>query len=326
MKKLIPLVIAVIIILFFVSNKKDEVQVAKIGVIAPLTGIVASYGEDIQKGVLAAEISTPSLIFEDDKCEPASAVSAFNKLINVDKATIIIGPGCGSPQEAIVPLLKDKEAVVIVSSAASQNLYEQSGGKFFNIQYSLESEAAFLADKMLERDLQKVLVISYKNAFSQTVADSFKANFKGEVAREIKFAENSSDITTEIAKLKGLDYDAIIVTDITFFFVQGSEKLKQYGITVPVYASYVAELPAVRLLVEGVFYSYPGGLKGDKGAVYELSKEAGIMANDASAKCGSDAACVKKFLMDSGEFDEVGTSKREIVLKQIVGGEAVEVK
>lgn len=322
MKKLILLVIAIVIILVFVESKKEEDSTAKIGVIAPLTGIVASYGEDIQKGVLAADISSSSIIFEDDKCEPAPAVSAFNKLVNVDNASIIIGPGCGSPQEAIVPLLKDKEAVVIVSSAASQNLFEQSGGKFFNTQYSLESEAAFLADKMLERDLKKLVVISYQNAFSQTVADSFKANFKGEVAREIKFAENSSDITTEIAKLKGLDYDAILVTDITFFFVQGSEKLKQYGITVPVYTSYVAELPAVRPLVEGAFYSYPGDLKGDKGAVYELSKEAGIVAKEASEKCGSNTVCVKKFLMDSGDFDENGVSKRPIILKQIVGGEA----
>ncbi len=326
MKKIILCIIIISAGVLLVFGLYEKNKVTTLGVIAPLTGIVASYGEDIQKGVLAAGIKPTSIVFEDDRCEPSAAVSAFNKLVNVDKVSVIIGPGCGSPQEAIVPLLKDKNVIMIVPSAASKELFDGSNGKFFNIQYSLEDEAAFLAQKIFERNQKKVVLITYQNAFSKTVADSFKSTFQGEIVKEISFVDGKSDILTEIAKLKGLEFDAILSTDITFFFVQGMEKLKQYGITAPVYSEYTVELPAVRTLVEGVYYSFPGGIEGEGGATVELSKEAGEIAKDATEKCSNDTKCIKRYLQDSGLFDSEGTSKREIILKQIKEGRAKEIK
>ena len=317
---IIILVVLVLAIIFSWANRATKNVNTRVGVIAPLTGIVAFYGEDIKRGVLAGVEASSTLIFEDDKCEPAAAISAFNKLVDVDRVPLIIGPGCGSPQEAIVPVLKNKDAVVIVPSAASEKLFDQSGGKFFNLQYSLEKEATFLADKMFDRNLRRVVIITYQNAFSKTVADSFKASFQGEVAKEIVFIDGTSDISTELAKLEGLKFDAIISTDITFFFVQGLQKLKQYGISVPVYSEYVAELPAARPMVEGVIYSYPAGLEGEGGAVFELSKQAARISDDATQKCHDDTGCIRKYLTDSGLFDSKGLSKRDIILKQIVGG------
>lgn len=320
MKKIIIfiLIIASIAIFFLNQNINDK----KIGIIAPITGIVSSYGEDIKNGIISSNINTSAFVFEDDKCTPSEAVSAFSKLINFDKIHIIIGPACGSPQEAIIPILKQNDVVVIVPSAASDKLFEQSGGKFFNMQYSLEKEALFLSDKIYEKN-KKVVVIGYQNAFSKTVTDHFVKNYKGEVVSVINFVDGKSDISTELIKLKNADFDAIVVTDISFFFAGGVKKLSQYEIKTPIYTEYVAELPAVRSLVEGVIYSYPDGVGDAPGAVFELSKEAVLLAKEANNKCDSNTNCIKNFLLSSGKFDKNGVSNRGLILKKIVDGNAV---
>jgi len=315
--------IATLLVVGFVLSYGNNRTEARVGVIAPLTGIFAFYGEDVQRGVLASGISASSTVFEDEKCESVAAVSAFTKLVNIDKAAIIIGPACGSPQEAVVPLLREADAVVLVPSSASSKLFAQSGGKFFNVQYSLENDGAFLARTLAGK---RVVLVSYQNAFSETIAESFKANFDGQVVSELSFRDDKTDIATELIKLRGLEYDAVVVTDVTFFFAGGMEKLERFDIQAPVYAQYTIELPAARPLAEGVYYSFPADVEGTQGATFELSKKAGEIANQTLMACGDDSECAIAYLRNSGLFDETGVYKREIVLKQIKNGMPIKVE
>ena len=314
-----------LIVCVFWFIKKDN-QDSKIGVIAPLTGFLSTFGEDIRRGV-SSETGDGSIIFEDDACDPTKAVSAFNKLTNLDKVKIIIGPACGSSQEAIVPILRDKDVIVISPTAASENLYEKSGGKFFNIQYSLESEAKFLAESVLKKNHNKIVLIKYKNAFSETTANSFKEAFVGgNIVSEVVFTDSTSDISTEISKLKNIEFDAIVSSDISFFFAQANKELSQYGINVPIYSFYGTELPVVREYVEGVFYSYPATLDVEGGATRQLSRDGAELANKAIKSCGDDISCIKDYLIQTKMFDEYGASNRPLVLKQIKEGNPVVVE
>ena len=94
-------------------------------------------------------------------------------------------------------------------------------------------------------------------------------------------------------------------------------KIRQYGIVVPVYGTYVVELPAARPLVQDIYYSFPGDLTGQSGAVYELSKQAALIAIEAVTSCNDSALCIKSKIGSSGKFDEFGVYKRPIILKQI---------
>ncbi len=294
----------------------------KIGVIAPLTGVVADYGEEIRKGVLASGVSSSSVefVFEDDQCDPKEAVSAFKKLTEFDQVRFIIGPACGSPQEAIIPLLKGQSIIAVVPAAASVKLYADSGNNFYNIQYSLENESKFIAEKMFKRGYKKVALVSYANAFSKTHADSFRQNFKGEIAFDEVINGESSDVTTVVTKLKAAGVEAIYSPDVSFFFANGVIKLNQQKVVAPIFATYVAELPAVRTLVPNVFYSFPSDLGGAEGAVYNLSKQAALILGGAVESCRGDYDCVKRELDSTGKFDSNGIYQRRIILKQIVNG------
>lgn len=291
----------------------------KIGVIAPLTGPVADYGEEIRKGIISANIASSSIqfVFEDDKCDPKEAVSAFKKLTEFEKVQFIIGPACGSPQEAIVPLLKNKSILAVVPAAAATKLYAESGNNFFNIQYSLEDESKFIAERIFASGHKKVALVSYANAFSKVHADSFRSNFEGEITLDEVIVDENSDVATIVTKIKSAKVEAIYSPDISFFFANGLIKLNQQKVSVPVYGTYVVELPAVRTLVPDVIYSFPGDLGGEEGAVYNLSKQVAELLTPIVEECQSTYDCVKQKLDSSGKFDENGVYQRQIILKQI---------
>lgn len=322
--RIIGLLVVIVVIVILIVNKNSQSvkdrQTIKIGVIAPLTGVVSAYGEQTKKGVESLGTSTNiEFVFEDDQCDTKMAVGAFKKLTEIGGLRYIIGPVCGSPQEAIVPLLKDKKVTVIVPAAASKDLYLASGENFYNNQYSLENEAAFLADQMYAKGYKNVAIISYQNQFSKIEHDSFVKSFKGKIVNDISYATNVSDIQTELTKIKDGKYDAVFITDISFYFANGLQKLKNLGVRVPIFSPYPIELPAVRQLVEGIYYSFPADIDDGQGGIFGLSRQSAELFTRTILACGDDYVCVKRRLEGEG-FDENGVMRRSIVLKQIKSG------
>jgi hypothetical protein len=222
-----------------------------------------------------------------------------------------------------VPLLKTKNVLAIVPSAASKDLYEQSGKLFFNFQYSLENESKFIAEKMTELGYKNIAIVTYGNAFSKTHHDSFVANFKGKIAVDTVLLDNNANLLPELTRINNAKVDAIYAPDVTFFFSSGIAKMGQLSMKMPVLGTYVVELPIARPFVGNTIYSFPEEVSGVQGGVFELSKEATVLLLKAISTCGNDVACVQKKLVSSGQFDEYGTSKRGMMMKQIVNGEAV---
>jgi len=297
-----------------------------IGVIAPLTGFIADFGVEAKRGIEAATGKEGlKFIFEDDACDPKLAVTAFKKLTELDKVSVILGPLCGSSQEAVAPLAKEKGVVLLLPAAASEALSSTSGGYAFNTQYSLEFESAFNAKALYEKGVKSVVVVGFPNAFSETHVKAFTEAYEGTIVASLTFpADTVPDV--EITKLKGLTFDALYVPDISFFFSDGMKKLATQGLNVPVYATYVAELPIARSFVNGVTYSFPADMTDGLGGVYGLSKESVELVGPLMNACAGEAVCVKEALVETGLFDEFGTRIRPIHLKKVVGEQVVVVQ
>src|SRR3990167_1840357 len=94
-----------------------------IGVILPLTGSAAHLGNWALQGLQIAQndinhkggIDGKQIIFfiEDDHCEGLQAITAFKKLIVVDKVQFIIGPLCNAASIPIAPLAETNKIVTI---------------------------------------------------------------------------------------------------------------------------------------------------------------------------------------------------------------------
>src|SRR6266568_1649198 len=106
---LIPMIVMLVVI-GGCSKRGAEDAGIKLGVLLPLTGEAASFGQDCQKGIQLAleeanlEKGKPiTAFFEDSKADPKTAVAAFNKLVGVNKVTAVIGDMFSSTTLAVAP-------------------------------------------------------------------------------------------------------------------------------------------------------------------------------------------------------------------------------
>src|SRR3989344_1506352 len=118
-------VVAIVVVGYFVSKGSQvSAPVFKVGLILPLTGEVASLGENAKNGanlaydeLLENVKQKIQLIFEDDGFQPKNTVSAFNKLVETDGADVIICFTSG-PCNAIAPLADQKQVPLIAVASA----------------------------------------------------------------------------------------------------------------------------------------------------------------------------------------------------------------
>lgn len=104
----------------------------RIGAVLPLTGSLAPYGQWAQNGLELArdELNRTrgtsgqriAILIEDSISSPKDAVSAFRKLITVDRVPVVIGFIGSSEALACAPIANATKTVLFSSGAASPDL------------------------------------------------------------------------------------------------------------------------------------------------------------------------------------------------------------
>ena len=99
-----------------------------IGAMDALTGVAESYGNPLHQAKLLAveEINAAGgingrmleLIVEDSKCAAQDAITAYNKLTDVDGVKIILGTTCSGSMLGAAPLA-EKDGVILFSASAT---------------------------------------------------------------------------------------------------------------------------------------------------------------------------------------------------------------
>nr|VFJ50482.1 MAG: ABC-type branched-chain amino acid transport system, substrate-binding protein [Candidatus Kentron sp. FM]VFJ51185.1 MAG: ABC-type branched-chain amino acid transport system, substrate-binding protein [Candidatus Kentron sp. FM]VFK08853.1 MAG: ABC-type branched-chain amino acid transport system, substrate-binding protein [Candidatus Kentron sp. FM] len=154
-------------------------QTIKIGAILPLTGDAASYGEDCRRGIeLALEDSSRpyqrsiDIVFEDTKADPKTAISAFNKLVNVDKIQAVIGGMFSSTTLAVAPLAQQAGIILLTPTAADEKI-PATGDHIFSIYPSASSEGHFMANRLEEQVIGRIAVLYQNQTATKTIAAAF---------------------------------------------------------------------------------------------------------------------------------------------------------
>ncbi len=114
------------------NEKTTNTAPLKIGVVLPLSGDAAVYGEPARNilQMAAEEINAGDgvkgqkleLIIEDGKCNGKDAANAAQKLINVDKVKVMIGGWCSSESLAIVPIAAQNKVAMLSAGSSSPKL------------------------------------------------------------------------------------------------------------------------------------------------------------------------------------------------------------
>jgi branched-chain amino acid transport system substrate-binding protein len=206
----------------------DEGSPITLGVLLPLTGDAASYGESENRAVQVAveEINAAGgiagrevqLILEDGKCDPQAGGTAAQKLVNVDKVKVIIGGACSGETLAAAEVAEPAKVILISPSASSPKVTE--AGDFVFRTYPSDALAGRIAAKYAVEKLgaKTAAVVTELTDYSQGLREVFKSTFtelKGEIVTDETYTTGDTDFRTQVTKIKAAGPDVIYVVPQT---------------------------------------------------------------------------------------------------------------
>lgn len=222
-----------IIILGFVflsCGKQDNV--IKIGLIAPLTGDVKTFGESTKNGFLLAieEVNTRGGIngkqiktfIQDDKNDPTEAQNAGSKLINQDGVKLLIGSVSSKCSIPLAQTCQDASAVMITPTSTNPKVTVRDDGSrkdfIFRACFIDPFQGRVAAKFALENLKAKTTAILYDvgNDYVKGLAEFYRDNFiqgGGEVVVYESYQKDDTDFSALLTKVKQANPDILYIPD-----------------------------------------------------------------------------------------------------------------
>lgn len=221
-----------VLILGLVSCKQSSNL--KVGAIVPLTGPFAQYGIPVRDGMLLAvdnfnkmHNTNFELVIEDDQSKSKSAIDAMNKLVNIDKVPVVIGPLSSGNSMAVAPIAEKLKTVQISTLAGIPDL-SNAGDYIFRIYPSSKEGAEYASLKAIQIfKPQKVAILYPSNPFGEVSKNIYSKNCisnKIDVVVIESYQDGDLDFKTQILKIKNAGADIILCSA---YFEEGARILKQ---------------------------------------------------------------------------------------------------
>ncbi len=203
-------------------KEKTEAETIKIGVLLPLTGALGPVGEKMKMGaeLAAKEINEHGgingkkieLIVEDTQTDPAKAVEAAKKLIDINKVKVIVGAAASSSTLAIADYA-NKKKVVVISPASTSPKITEAGDYIFRVVASDALQGKALADLAVEKGYKTAATLVINNDYGIGIEDVFSRAFEekgGKVVQKIRFDTGKGDYRTELEQIRASNPDVIM--------------------------------------------------------------------------------------------------------------------
>lgn len=231
------------------SPKATEKEPILIGVIGPLTGDSSDYGQNVKNAIELAleEINNNiganerkfKIIYEDHACEPLKAVTAIQKLINVDKVSIIIDEACSSCALAEAPIAENNKALLILPTSSNYKIKE-AGDYVFRIYLSDAFQGKKLAEMAFSKNYNKAAIIYKNDDYGFGLKEVFEEEFKklgGMIVTAEAHGVGEADFRSIITKIKNSQPDVLILADDSKYGALILKQAKGLSLNIPVYGS-----------------------------------------------------------------------------------------
>ena len=299
----------------------QEESLVKVGAITPMSGSFARFGQQVRGGLEEVQSSVVKLIYEDEGCNPAKALSAYKRFSELDRIKYFIGPFCGSPQPVIASQVKGKDQLVVLGSSAPRRVFSLAGGNMLSSQYAIEDEAKFLADSVYNMGHKNLAALFLENEFSRAHENAFRENFKGNIKETFAYtAEDAGQLRTILLRIKKLNVDALYVPDAYPLLGGLMREMRATDMgKIPVFSVFSARaddvIKAMSGLGENLIFSYPDIGEADVFKFYaRLALE---MLNYGVEQCKLDVECVKHQIKSKYKLDEYGVVPGNFILLTI---------
>lgn len=205
---------------WYAGSRVSESPAIQIGALIPITGKLASYGEDMQNALLLAEEEGKNgktilrVIFEDSGADPKTSLSGSRKLVDIDRMPLVVGGPGSSAALAVAPVFQEKKIIFIPTSNTSK--LNTAGDYIFKANPDVDFEAKGMVAYAREKGFRNVAILyDSANDTTTTGATVFREQFTKSGESVVFFEGMDSKITTDfrtqLTVLKKLKPDAIYV-------------------------------------------------------------------------------------------------------------------
>jgi len=208
-------------LVFILNTSAYSGEVYKMGTIACVTGAIPQHGEYTLRGFeLAMEDigkigfiqgGDVKLVVEDGQNIPRIALSALNKLINIDKVPYFETVG-SSVVLACAPIAESNK-VVLINTAATNPKITKAGDYIFSIIPGTATESKAAAEFGINQMKAKTAAVLYvNNEYGHGAREIFSGLFRklnGKIVAEEIYDLGATDYRTQLTKIRGKSPDLI---------------------------------------------------------------------------------------------------------------------
>jgi branched-chain amino acid transport system substrate-binding protein len=216
------LVICAVIVIFLFNTGGEKINKSiKIGVIAPLSGGAASYGEALKNGFELAieDINSKGgiagfpveVVYEDSKCNGKDALTAVQKLISTDKIDYLFGGMCSSEVLAILPITEAKPMIFLGEGSSAD--ITGKGKYFFRTWPSDALSSKALADYIVPK-YKKIAIIGETSEYATALTKSYSTyvpTIGGEIVATETFTGDTKDFRSSLIKIKQANPEVLFI-------------------------------------------------------------------------------------------------------------------
>ena len=236
------------------TSEEATTKVAKIGVIAPLSGDLSALGLGIRNSVdLAIRQANESnaipgwkleLAAEDDEAKPDVGKNAATKLAGDDAVVGVVGTLNSSVAQSVQPVLAQANIAMVSPANTNPSLTrgpdlanpKRTYANYFRTCTTDDVQGPFAAKYLYDNGIKKVATIHDKKAYGQGLVTAFTEGFKklgGEVVAAETINPDDKDFSAVINKVKGAKPDAVYYGGEYPQAGPMSQQMKAAGLNVP---------------------------------------------------------------------------------------------
>lgn len=192
----------------------------KIGLILPITGPAAAYGDMALSGIKLAHADRPKvlgrpvkLILTDNKSDKVESTNAANRLIQRDSVAAIIGALSSSPTLAAAPIA-EKAGIPLVSGWATNPLVTKGKRYIFRTCF-IDPFQGGVAANFAYKDLKArkaAVMMDVSRDYSVGLGSFFIRSFKklgGKIVHLAKYSHGDQEFSAQLGAIKAAQPDII---------------------------------------------------------------------------------------------------------------------
>ncbi|MEA1929755.1 MAG: ABC transporter substrate-binding protein [Patescibacteria group bacterium] len=327
----IVVLVAILLILWWLGGGNTQTPPAadiqepiKVGVLVPLSGPAAYYGDQARIGVELAVGRLDSLypdldfsiVYEDSLYNPKTAVEVYAKLREIDGVDAVVT--MASHVSLAVQPLAEGDGILQMAIASTAGAYSTPGDLSFRTIPVIKRQTDLLVDYVLSQEYSEIGILNVNNDFGIGGRDAFRSSLQDrglieQVVIEENFLTNATDFRTQLTKIKAADPDTLFVigtaTDYSSLLRQASE----LGLETQFVSVSSTEDPGLIAnageYAEGVIYTYypiDQGVKNQLPDGYAAEGyEAVNLVASSFQKCGKDYQCIQNYLTNLDGYDSI---------------------